>query len=79
MKNVFIRLQSIEQVQHFVNTLAPLEGDFELITKKHILDARSMMGIFSLDLSVPIKLKVYNDNEQNMNAIQPFMAFGEIK
>jgi len=79
VKNVYIRLSSIEQVQHFVNTLTSLEGDFELITKKHILDARSMMGIFSLDLSVPIKLRVYNDNEQNMNAIQPFLALGEIK
>ena len=74
MKSVYVRLPSVERVQRFVDTLSSLEGDFELIAGNHILDAKSLMGIFSLDRSVPIELKVYNDSKPNIDAIKPFLA-----
>lgn len=77
MRQVYIRLTSAEQVQHFVKTLTTLSGDFELISGKHILDARSLMGLFSLDLSHPVPLKVYDDCTANINAIAPFLSESE--
>lgn len=74
MQQVFIRLATTEQVQRFVKVLTPLSGEFELLSGKHILDARSLMGVFSLDLSHPITLKVYNDCAENLNAIAPFLS-----
>lgn len=74
MRLVSIRLTSSEQVQLFVKTLTTLSGDFELVSGKHILDARSLMGLFSLDLTHPLCLKVYNDCAKNLDAITPFLA-----
>ena len=74
MREVMIRLSSVEQVQRFVAALNPLVGDFELISGQILLDARSLMGIFGLDLSCPVRLKIYNDIPQNLAAIRPFLA-----
>lgn len=78
MQQVYVRLTTAKQVQQFVKTLTPLEGDFELVSGKYMLDARSLMGIFSLDLSRPILLKVYNASVDNMIAVAPFLAEGEV-
>lgn len=77
MRHVSIYLPSTEQVQRFVKAITPLSGDFELISGKHILDAHSLMGLFSLDLSKPVTLKVYNDCAENLRAITPFLSEAE--
>ena len=74
MREVFVDLSSVERVQRFVAALTPLSGDFELLSGQFVLDARSLMGIFGFDLSRPIRLKIYNDSEQNVAAIRPFLA-----
>lgn len=74
MQQVLISLTSTEQIQRFVKVISPLSGEFELISNKHILDARSMMGLFSLDLSRPVMLKVYDDCAANLSAIAPFLS-----
>lgn len=74
MQSVYVSLRSSEQVQSFVAALVPLDGDFELVSGKYVLDARSLMGVFSLDLSRPLALKVYNDSQKNLDAIRPFLS-----
>ncbi|MDL2294972.1 HPr family phosphocarrier protein [Ruminococcaceae bacterium OttesenSCG-928-D13] len=74
MRMVDISLPATERVQEFVGTITALKGDFELLSGQYVLDARSLMGIFSLDLTQPIKLKIYNDSQDNMDAIAPFLA-----
>lgn len=74
MRQVTIRLTSSDQVQFFVKTLTMLNGNFEIISSRHILDARSLMGIFSLVLSRPILLKVYNDCTENLDALTPYLS-----
>lgn len=72
MQSVYVSLPSPDTVQSFVEVVTGLEGDFDLISGRYILDARSLMGIFSLDLTKPIELKVYNDTKQNMDALSKF-------
>lgn len=72
MRKVMIRLSSVKDVQRFVNTLAPLKGDFELISDQFILDARSLMGIFGFDLSMPLCLKIYDDCPESLIAIKSY-------
>ena len=72
MKEVTIRLSTTELVQKFVGALAPLDGDFELIGDNIILDARSIMGIFAFDLTLPLRLRIHNDTEKNMAAVAPY-------
>ena len=74
MRITKVFLPTTESVQAFVETLTTLEGDFELLSGSYILDARSLMGIFSLDLTQPVDLKVYTDSTENLNALHPFMA-----
>ena len=74
MQEVYVSLPTAQRVQSFVEAITPLDGDFELISGKYVLDARSLMGIFSLNLSQPILLKVYNANKGNMDALQPFIT-----
>ena len=72
MKEVWIRLSSIQQVHQFVGALAPLAGDFEVVADHFILDARSFMGYFALDLTKPLLLKIYDDSAENMAAIAAY-------
>ena len=74
MRMVMVRLPSAEAVQEFVETLAGLEGDFDLVSGRYILDARSLMGIFSLDLSQPVPLKIHKDSEETVRALGRFLA-----
>ena len=72
MKEVWIRLSSIQQVQKFVGALAPLAGEFEVTADHFILDARSFMGYFALDLTQPLRLRIYNGSAENMAAVAPY-------
>ncbi|MCL2377398.1 MAG: HPr family phosphocarrier protein [Defluviitaleaceae bacterium] len=59
MKTVTILLDTIEKVRKFVNQISQYEGDFDIISDRYIIDAKSIMGIFSLDLSKPLKLSIH--------------------
>ena len=61
MQSVMISLNSIEKVKHFVNIITRYDGDFDLSSGRYVIDAKSIMGIFSLDLSKPLRLDVHND------------------
>ena len=61
MKTVQISLNSIDKVKSFVNAITQFEFDFDLISGRYVIDAKSIMGIFSLDLSKPIDLNIHAD------------------
>ena len=48
MKTVKISLKSIDKVKSFVNDLAKFDADFDLVSGRYVIDAKSIMGIFSL-------------------------------
>ena len=74
MRTVNVYLPSVETVQEFVVQISPLEGNFDLLTNSYILDAKSLMGILSLDLSKPLKLAVEKDTEETMRSIGRFLV-----
>ena len=61
MKSVNIKLDTIEKVRGFVSLVSQYEGDFDIVADRYIIDAKSIMGIFSLDLSRPLQLNVHDD------------------
>ena len=73
MKTVDISLNSIEKVKNFVNLINRFDYDFDLVSGRYVIDAKSIMGIFSLDLSKPIALNIYAD-EKNVEAILTELA-----
>jgi phosphocarrier protein HPr len=64
MKTVQISLNSIDKVKAFVNAIAKYDFDFDLVSGRYVIDAKSIMGIFSLDLSKPIDLNIHTDGEE---------------
>lgn len=76
MKTVSISLNSIDKVKSFVNALTKFDDDFDLISGRYVIDAKSIMGIFSLDLSKPIDLNIHStDNlDKVMEVLQPYIV-----
>ena len=59
MKTVKISLNSIDKVKSFVNEITKFYYDFDLVSGRYVIDAKSIMGIFSLDLSKSIDLNIH--------------------
>ncbi len=74
MKTYEIMLGSINEVKNFVNMVNKYDCDVDLISGRYVVDAKSIMGIFSLDLAKPIKVEVHSDNAAELEAeIQSFI------
>ena len=76
MKTVMISLNSIEKVKSFVNDISKFNFDFDLVSGRYVIDAKSIMGIFSLDLSKPINLNVHaegNNLDEVLKVLAPYI------
>lgn len=77
MKTVQISLNSIDKVKSFVNAITQFNFDFDLISGRYVIDAKSIMGIFSLDLSKPIELNIHVDNsdiDSILEILKPYIC-----
>lgn len=74
MKTVKISLNSIDKVKAFVNDVTKYDSDFDLVSGRYVIDAKSIMGIFSLDLSKPIDLNIHNEDniDQIIAMLKPY-------
>ena len=76
MKSIKVNINSIDKVKKFVNILTKFEGDFDLISGHYVIDAKSIMGIFSLDLAEDIELVIHDAEDQDrvVEALKDFMV-----
>ncbi len=76
MKTVKISLNSIDKVKAFVNDVTKFDTDFDLVSGRYVIDAKSIMGIFSLDLSKPIELNIHSEEAVNtiMDTLAPYIV-----
>ena len=70
MKTVQISLNSIDKVKSFVNEISKFDFDFDLVSGRYVIDAKSIMGIFSLDLSKPIALNIHSEGDALENVLK---------
>ena len=76
MKTLKISLNSIDKVKAFVNEISKFDCDFDLVSGRYVIDAKSIMGIFSLDLSKPINLNIHAEGrtlDSIMAIVQPYV------
>ena len=76
MKTVSISLNSIDKVKAFVNDISKYDFDFDLVSGRYVIDAKSIMGIFSLDLSKPINLNVHAEGstlDEVLKVLAPYI------
>jgi phosphotransferase system HPr-like phosphotransfer protein len=73
MKKFFIKLTTIDDVRNFVTAANMQCADIDVVSGRYVVDAKSILGLFSLDLSKPIEVHVYGtekDAEEFYNAIK---------
>ncbi len=73
MKTANVVLSSINDVKTFVNVVSKYDFDVDLSSERYVVDAKSIMGILSLDLSKPIKVDIHSDDcEAFLAELKPF-------
>ena len=66
MKQTQIKLMNIADIREFVNIVSAFDGEVDLLSGRYIVDAKSIMGIFSLDLLSPITVQTDSDNADEL-------------
>lgn len=76
MKTIKISLNSIDKVKAFVNDITKFDTDFDLVSGRYVIDAKSIMGIFSLDLSKSIDLSIHSEEnlDQILEILKPYIV-----
>ena len=77
MKTVKISLNSIDKVKSFVNEITKYDYDFDLVSGRYVIDAKSIMGIFSLDVSKSIDLNIHADDseiDKILETLKPYIV-----
>lgn len=75
MTKVMVKLSTIESVYDFVAVVTKAECDVDIISGKYLVNAKSVMGLFSLDLRQPIEVHIHADNcDELLAELAPFKA-----
>lgn len=75
MKSVEIKISSPENVKEFVKIVSRCAYDIDLREGRHVVDAKSILGIFSLDLSKSLLLEIFSDDCKDLlNKLRPFLC-----
>ena len=76
MTTVSISLTDIDKIKQFVNDVTKFDYDFDLVSGRYVIDAKSIMGIFSLDLSKPIDLNIHAEDgaDEVLEILKPYMV-----
>lgn len=75
MATIHVRLDTIDKVKRFVNELVNCPYDVDLLSDRYVVDGKSIMGIFSLDLTKPIEVKVHGEETGDLlERLKPFIA-----
>mgnify|MGYP001169938742 CR=1 FL=1 len=73
MREVTIELNTIDKVKSFCNEAWKIDGDLDIVSGRHNVDGKSIMGILSLDLSRPLTLQIKED-DVDITSISPYFV-----
>lgn len=75
MKELVINIHTIDDVKQFVNTVSKYSYDVDVVSGRYAIDAKSIMGLFSLDLSKDLTIKIHSNNCEDLAGdLKPFLA-----
>lgn len=72
-KRLTINLNNITKVRKFIDEVANFESDIDLMRGRYIIDAKSILGIFTIDLSQPIDVEIHSNNEEEIKRFNEIM------
>ena len=74
MEAVTISLTQVNQVQKFVNVVSKVPYDVDMVSGRYTINAKSLLGIYSLDLNRPLQVVMYSDDcEAVKKELEEFM------
>ena len=71
-KSISIQFKDYETVERFSKDIANMKGEFDLVFGRKVVDAKSFLGTFSLDLSAPLILNAVTDDAQALSVFQRY-------
>ena len=76
MKTVNILINTVDKVKSFVRDITRFEYEFDLVSGKYVVNAKSIMGVFSLDIGKPICLQINTEDstEEIMNVLSAYIV-----
>ncbi len=74
MKEVYVNINSVEKVNRFVSILNQHKGNFDMVEGSYIIDAKSLMGIMTMDLTKPKKLVFVGGDTEALQDISEFVV-----
>lgn len=74
MESLYITLSSIDKVKEFVNDMSHIDCDVFLCSGRYVIDAKSIMGIFSLDLSKPLRVEIEDWDEKYRDVMKKYLT-----
>lgn len=75
MQELTIKLNMINDAKEFIKEVSKIDVDIDLVKDRYVIDAKSVVGVFTLDLSEPVKVVIYSDDE---SLLEPFRKW-EVK
>lgn len=76
MQQVFVKFDDVDQVRNFVNAVSSVEANFELGSGRRVVDPKSILGVFALDLARPQRLVCDSDDSALLDKISPYLLQG---
>jgi len=74
VRKMTIRLKSTEEVREFVKEVMMLQNDYDLISGKYVTDAKSILGIYSLNLSKPLELVMRGERMEDLTVLEKYIV-----
>lgn len=62
MTKLFVKLEKIQDIEHFINISKNYDFDIDFISGKYVVNGKSIMGVLSLDLTKPIEVHIHSDD-----------------
>lgn len=72
IRKMTIALRSTDEVREFVREVMPLENEYDLISGKYVIDAKSILGIYSLNLSKPLELVIRGECGDDLTVLDKY-------
>ena len=70
---ITVTLNDFSKIKKFTSEVVKFESDIDLIKGRYVIDAKSTIGIFTLDLSVPVDVLIHSENEEEIKRFNEVM------
>lgn len=68
-----IKLGDVKKIKKFIKLVDTFKSDIDLSRGRYVIDAKSTIGIFTLDLSIPVNVEIHSDDQEEVKRFNEVM------